>query len=108
MRSPQDQVSGVCQHRGLGLRRAPPKHIDNGSLLRIYSLEDGVCKLLPAVSPVGIGLVRPHSQNRIQKEHSLSGPLDQIAVIRNITAQVVMKFPVNIYKRRGCRTAGTD
>ena len=47
-----------------------------------------ICKLLPAHPSVGIGLVGPHSQNRVQHQHSLGSPFGQIAVVGNIAAQI--------------------
>ena len=94
------------QHGSLGLCRCSPEHVDNGAVLGIHGLQDRVCELLPAVTPVGIGLVGADRQDSVQKEDSLSGPFDQISVVRHITAYIIMKLFVDIYKRRRCRTAG--
>ena len=106
MRSLEDQVARVMQHGSLGLCRCSPEHIDDRAVLGIYSLQDRIGELLPTVTPVGISLVGTYRQDCIQKENALSGPFDQIAVVRHITAHVIMKFLVDIHKGRRCRTAG--
>ena len=101
MGRPQDQMSRIGQHRRLGLGRCTPEHIYNGAVLGIDSLQDGIRELLPAMVPVGIGLMcSDDCQDRIEEQDALFRPGCQTAVIRNPASQVIMKFLINIDQRR--------
>ena len=63
----QDQMFGIRKHRYLALRRFSPQHVHDRSVLRVNCLDDGVRKLLPPFSLMGICLMGPHSKNRIEQ-----------------------------------------
>ena len=48
------------------------------------------------------------SQDRIEEEHSLASPFDQVAVIGFEAPQVIVKLPENIDQGGRRRAAGTD
>ena len=50
--------------------------------------------------------MRPDGENRIQKEHTLAGPFCQTAVIRNITAKIIVELLIDIFQRRRDLYAG--
>lgn len=96
MGRPQDQMPRIGQHRRLGLGRCTPEHIYNGAVLGIDSLQDGIRELLPAMVPVGIGLMRPDGQDRIEKEDALFRPGCQTAVIGDPASNIIMEFLIDI------------
>ena len=53
----------------------------------------------PSQPLMAVGLMRPHRQGSVQKQHALLGPTGQIARRRHLDTQVVPDFLVYIEKR---------
>src|SRR5699024_7380223 len=100
MRSLQDQMFRIIQHCLFHLSRSSPEHKNDGPVLLIQHPDSCIGELFPSDPSVGICLMGPDSQYRIQKKDSLLGPLDQIAIVRDVASAVVMKFLIDIYQRR--------
>ena len=90
----------IRKHRYFGLRRSAPEEVHNRTILGIYCLNDRISELLPASSLMGIRLVRAHSEDGVEQKHSLICPFFQITVIRNVTAQIIMQFLINVLQGR--------
>ena len=88
----------VGQHRLFVLSRFPPKQIYYRTLLTINCFNHGIGEMLPPLILMGIGLVGPYRQDRIEKQHSLISPLLQISVIRDRASKVIVKLFVNVLK----------
>ncbi len=101
MRRFQYEVVRIVQHPFFTLRRAPPQNKHNRPVLSVERHNRRIRKFLPADPPVGVRLVRPDCEHSIQHEYALFCPFRETSVIRDRTAQVIMKLLVNIYKRRG-------
>lgn len=82
MRRLQNQMLRIVQHTLFHLCRTSPKQEDDRAVLLIQYLNRCVCELFPTDSSVGIRLVGPDSQNRVQKKYALSRPFFQISVVR--------------------------
>ena len=90
----------IRKHRYFGLRRSAPEEVHNRTILGIYCLNDRISELLPASSLMGIRLVRAHGEDGVEQKHSLICPFFQITVIRNVTAQIIMQFLINVLQGR--------
>ena len=47
-------------------------------------------------------------QDRVEQEDSLPGPFEQIAVVRDIAAQIIVELPVDVDQGGRGRAAGPD
>ena len=83
-----------------------PQDEDHPRLLRGNQFDNAIGELLPAASLMRIGLVCSDRKNRIEHEDALSGPGFQIAVIRNLTSNIFMEFPIDVSQREGQRPNG--
>ena len=90
MRCFKYQMFGVVEHTLFHLRRSPPQHVDNRSVLLVYLSDDSIGKLFPASSLVGVCRVRSYSKNRVEQKNALICPLFKIAVIRYLAAKIVI------------------
>ena len=48
----------------------------------------------------------PDRKNRVEHKDALSGPGLQIAVIRDLTANILLEFPIDVTQRKGQRPHG--
>ncbi len=83
-------MSGIGEHGDLALSRPSPKQIHNRPLLCVHSLYNRIGEFLPASSLMGISLMRPNREHRIQHQNSLVGPLFEIAVVGDIAPQILL------------------
>ena len=95
----QDQMVGIVQHPLLHLCRSAPENKHNGSVLPVQSPDRCVRELFPALAPMGISHMGADCQHRIQHQNTLFSPFHQITIIRDLTAQVIVKLLVNIYQK---------
>ena len=86
MRCLEDQMRAVREKLALSARRRPPQQKYYRLGLGIDCFDDRIGELLPAVSVMGVCLMRPDGQNSIEQQHALLSPFFQIPVIRYITA----------------------
>ena len=76
----KDEVVGVGDKLLFAPCVCSPKQIHNGGCAVIERLDDGVCHLLPALAFVAVGLSSTDGEDRVQKQHSLLCPVDEIGV----------------------------
>lgn len=79
-----------------------PQHEHNAwSLALIERIHHSVSKAFPSPSLVRIGLPRHHSENRVEQQHTLIGPLLQTATFRSHKARnIILKLAENIEQGR--------
>ena len=100
MRRLKDQMLRIVQHPFFALCRRSPQNKHDRPILCVDCHDRCICKFLPADSSVGICLMRPHRQHRIEHQYSLLGPFCQTPVVRNGTAQIILQLFININQRR--------
>ena len=100
MGSFQNQMFRVVKQCFFVLCRSAPEHENNRTIQSIDCPDCSICKLLPADSPVGIGIMCPNRKNGIQQKHSLIRPFFQISVVGNTAAQIIMQLLIDIHQGR--------
>ena len=100
MRRHKHQMVRVRDHLTLLLRGLSPQHVYDGTVDLLEAPDHRVGEHLLALSLMGKCLMRPHGQHRVQKEHTLVCPFLQTAVVRDVTAQILLQFLIDIYQGR--------
>lgn len=100
MRRFKYEMFRIIEHGLLAAGEASPEHKYYGSIFFVDFTDHGVGKIFPAFSLMGSGCMCADRKNSIQKENSLLSPFYEITVIRNITAEFVVKLLIYILKRR--------
>ena len=96
MRRLENQVLGIRHHYRLGLRRGAPKHIYDRPVLLLHRLYDRVRELFPSMTSVGIRLMSPDRQHRVQEQDALLRPLGETPGLRHLTAHIIVQFPEDV------------
>src|SRR5690348_15378571 len=81
-----------------------PQQIDDSFLLLVDRSNDRLCELCPSEFLVRIGLMRLDRQSRIEQQHALLPPFEQMAMLRlgeMSRTQIGHQFLVDVLKRRG-------
>jgi len=84
----------------------PPQDENHPRLFHSNQLNNAIGESLPASPLMRIGLVRPNRENRVEHEDPLSGPRFQIAIIRNLIANICMEFSIDVSQRERQRLNG--
>ena len=95
----QDQVVWVVQECGLLLGVCTPQDEHDRSVLLVQDPDRCIGKMFPALSLMGTGSVSLNGQHGIEHEDSLVGPLLKIAVIGDLTSQIIVKLLIYVDER---------
>src|SRR6267154_6077305 len=80
----------------LFLRGAPPEHEHQALAFAVERIDDDVRKLLPSLVLMAAGSPGLHGERRIEQEHALLRPMDEMAVVRWLDPQVVFQFDEDV------------
>ena len=92
----EHQMVGVCDELFLAARIAAPEQEDDGPLMRVELLDDGVGEVGPADLAVAVGLTAAHGQGGVEQQDALLGPGDQAAGVRRGQAHIILQLGENI------------
>ena len=81
--------------------RGAPQNEDHRAVLLREHADRRVGEFLPADISVGIRLMRPDRQHRVEKKDALLRPFCEIPMVGNRAAQIRIQILINIDQRRG-------
>src|SRR6266571_254731 len=76
-----------------------PKHKNNRAVFLIYLANDRICECFPSFALVRIWAVCTDSQHRIEHQDALFRPGNQVAVVGDTTANIIVQFDEDVHQR---------
>ena len=75
-------MSAGVDHLRLSPRCRAPEHEDQALAAGDQGVDDRVGEALPPLAAMGVGATRPDAEHRVEQEHPLPRPADELAVSR--------------------------
>ena len=100
MRCGEYKMLRVIEHRSLLLCTLAPEHVNNRPVKTVKGSYRCIRELFPSLAPMGLCHMCSYREYRVEQHHALISPFYEISVVRDVAAQIVVKFLIYVLQTR--------